>query len=105
MRGLLFILMLTTIVTGCSHPIVLYEDRLYAGFLTNKKIVYENGEYNSLKGVGINLGLLAFGFGYYDLQYLRVDKRIAGKIDSPLATVFIGYERDPFNYIFIGGKE
>lgn len=83
----------------------MYENRLYAGFLTNKKIVYENGEYNSLKGVGINLGLLAFSFGYYDLQYLRVDKRIVGEIDSPLATVFIGYELDSFNYIFIGGKE
>jgi len=99
-RPVIFIILLA-LITGCSQPIAIYNKRLYVGIFEHENIEYEGGEYNKLKGAGVSVGLLAVGLGYYDLHYLRVDKRVAKEIVSPIAAVMIGYEHDPFNYIFI----
>lgn len=101
MRMLIIAIALITLISGCSQPVVIYNNRIYAGFFEHENISYEGGEYNKLKGVGISIGLLAFGMGYYNLQYLIVNKQVAAAIESPIASVLIGYEKDPFNFIFI----
>lgn len=102
---ILILCVLSIVMGGCFQPVVIHDKKMYAGFFEQNKESYKGAEYSKANGVGFRLGLLAFGIGYYDLQYLKIDKQIATEIESPIASVLIGFESDPFTYLKLRGDK
>jgi len=94
MRVLIKVIFLVALISGCSQPVVIYQNRIYAGYFERKKIVFESGEYNKLKGFGLSFGYIAFGIGYYDIQMLMINKNVPAMIESPIAKVWINKDID-----------
>lgn len=89
LRIALTVLLWAMFLGGCNKVAVMTDDRVLLGGFYHEQIHYCGAEYNKTRGVGFSFGTIGLGFGYYDLQYLNVDKDVAVYLHAPIADVLV----------------
>jgi len=88
---------------GCAiSPVAIHDNNIYAGLFNVEKARDKNCNYSSIEGVGVKLGLISFGVGYFDNKKLMVVKEKGVVCKSPIADASIVVFDDETNKITIG---